>query len=30
MEADIKAEVTPDGLEKFMADGKVGDAKVSN
>jgi hypothetical protein len=29
MEADIKAEVTPDGLEKFMADGKVGDAKVS-
>jgi hypothetical protein len=30
MEAEIGAEVTPDGLEKFMADGKVGDAKVSN
>ena len=29
MEKDIGAEVTPDGLEKFMADGKVGDAKVS-
>ena len=27
LEANIAAAISPDGLEKFMADGKVGDAK---